>query len=155
MAPPMIIPFLIEMGTMMSAAASSTALAAAAGEAALWGATAASTMGIAAAPVSAISGLALAGGLAAAEASTMVGVIDSVGTTMAVGGATQSIMSPDLPTSVPDSPLAPQAVAAPVMPTMDSAAIEESRRRSYAVQQQRGGRTSTMMSAGDSLGGGL
>ena len=149
----MIIPFLMEMGTMMSAAASSTAMAAAAGEAALWGAGAASTMGIAAAPVSAISGLALGSGLAAAAASPILGIADSVGSTMAMAGATQA-MAPSMKMPSVESPL-PVMETAITMPTMDTAALEEVRKRSYLAQSQRGGRASTMLSNDDHLGGGL
>lgn len=49
------------------------------------------------------------------------------------------------------SPTAPAPEAPKTMPTMDSAAILDAKRKSVAAQQARGGRASTFLSGGSSV----
>lgn len=50
-------------------------------------------------------------------------------------------------------PKIPKAAAPKVVPMADEAAIQQTRRRSLAQQAARGGRQSTILSQGDTLGG--
>lgn len=51
-------------------------------------------------------------------------------------------------------PKIPKPVVPKTVPIADEAAIAENRRRKVATAQQRGGRQSTILSQGDTLGGG-
>lgn len=50
-------------------------------------------------------------------------------------------------------PKVPKPTPPKVLPMVDEAALEETRRKSRATQSARGGRQSTMLTSGDTLGG--